>query len=159
MYHARFNHKSDGTEVRHERRKYMATVLIVEDHSGLRDLLVDYFIASGTDCLGASCVAEARQVLRERWVDVVVTDLILPDGPGTRVIEDCRTFGVPVMVLTALPENIARRFCPSDVPVLVHPVPLGVLLVRVRGLQYRVRPTWKPLHSDGCRSTLGRYRQ
>lgn len=72
-----------------------ARILLVEDHASLREALAlilsrePGFTVAGE----AGSIAEARAVLGEQSVDVVVVDLGLPDGDGTQLIREIQHAG------------------------------------------------------------------
>jgi DNA-binding NtrC family response regulator len=59
-----------------------SSILIVEDDQALRDLLRDELDAEGYDVHAVDGLTEARQALAEQRLDLVITDLKLPDGSG-----------------------------------------------------------------------------
>ena len=62
----------------------MTSVFVVDDHEMVADSLL-LALDSASDLRGvgrATTVEEARQMLAERPVDVVVVDYRLPDGTG-----------------------------------------------------------------------------
>ena len=66
-------------------------MLFVEDHpivvSGCRQLFADHENVTFYD---AATIAEGRRILKDRALDVVVTDLHLPDGSGLEFIREIR---------------------------------------------------------------------
>ena len=66
-------------------------ILFVEDHpivvSGCRQLFADHENVTFYD---AATIAEGRRILKDRALDVVVTDLHLPDGSGLEFIREIR---------------------------------------------------------------------
>jgi two-component system cell cycle response regulator DivK len=80
-------------------------VLIVEDHSELRQLYAQELILSGFDVIEAGNGEDAITHTSERFPDVVLMDLSLPilDGwEATRRLKiDSRTAHIPIVALTA----------------------------------------------------------
>jgi CheY-like chemotaxis protein len=80
-------------------------ILIVEDHSELRQLYVQELLLSGFDVIEAGNGADAITHTSERFPDVVLMDLSLPvlDGwEATRRLKiDRRTAHIPIVALTA----------------------------------------------------------
>jgi two-component system, cell cycle response regulator DivK len=80
-------------------------VLIVEDHSELRQLYAQELILSGFDVIEAGNGQDAITHTSERFPDVVLMDLSLPilDGwEATRRLKiDSRTAHIPIVALTA----------------------------------------------------------
>ncbi len=81
----------------------MSTVLIVDDEPGVRRLLGMVLTEDGHFVVEASSVAEARGVLAQVDVNLVVTDQKLGDGEGLSVLAAARDQAptVPVILLTA----------------------------------------------------------
>ncbi len=81
----------------------MARILLVEDEPSLQLALGDTLSDEGYDTVVAGTVADALGELRRSSVDLVLTDLRLPDGDGLRVLAEVQTQSpdVPVIILTA----------------------------------------------------------
>jgi FixJ family two-component response regulator len=62
-------------------------VLIVDDEPALREL-IEEVVGEGVECrvLTASTVAEARKVLTTSTIQLLITDVNLPDGDGTSLL-------------------------------------------------------------------------
>ncbi len=80
-------------------------ILLVEDHSELRQLYAQELTMSGFDVIEAGNGADAIAHTAERFPDVVLMDLSLPvlDGwEATRRLKvDSRTAHIPIVALTA----------------------------------------------------------
>ncbi len=78
-------------------------VLIVEDDAGVRELLRDELETEGLEVLESESIEGARAVLRGHDVDLLVTDLRLPDGSGQELLRDIRDGEAPPasLVITA----------------------------------------------------------
>ena len=63
-------------------------VLVVEDHQASRQGLAELVAQEGFQALSAGTLAEARKVLNDAPVDVVVLDVDLPDGSGMELLGD-----------------------------------------------------------------------
>ena len=72
-----------------------ATILIVEDEKLLRHALAEAVDRAGYRSLGAADLAAARATVACERVDLVVTDLRLPDGDGLRLLERWSETGAP----------------------------------------------------------------
>ena len=66
-------------------------VLVVEDDAAVRQSLVYSFALFGVDVAAAGTLAEARELASQRknW-DVVVIDVMLPDGSGRELLDELR---------------------------------------------------------------------
>ena len=83
----------------------MQRLLLVEDHASFRQTLALVFEGEPDFevVAQAGTVAEAREVMGDREVDLGVVDLSLPDGEGVELIEDLRQANphFAALVLTA----------------------------------------------------------
>lgn len=81
----------------------MSSILLVEDRESLRRLLERALRQAGHEVLACGDLPGAHQALAERSFDLVLTDLKLPSGEGTELLEAPRrrAEGIPVVVLTA----------------------------------------------------------
>jgi DNA-binding response OmpR family regulator len=119
----------------------MTAVLVVEDDSNLRLTLEDNLNEQGYQVRTAATVKEAEGALAKEPFDVVVLDLMLPDGDGYAVCRGLRARGLParVLMLTArsLEEDIVRGFEAGADDYLAKPYRLRELLARVAALARR----------------------
>ena len=77
-------------------------VLFVEDERSILEPFSRALAREGFDPVPARTVAEALAAARERPPDVVLLDVMLPDGDGRDVLRELRrTSEVPVIMLTA----------------------------------------------------------
>lgn len=122
-----------------------ARVLIVEDDENLRvalaDNLVDegYFVRTAATCAAARAALDAAP--RDAPFDVVVLDLMLPDGDGYELCRQLRRDARParVLMLTArtLEDDLVRGFEEGADDYLKKPYRLRELLARVAALARR----------------------
>ena len=82
----------------------MARVLLVDDEKVARTVYGDYLADAGHEVHAVSGVTEARAALALHAFDIVVTDLILPQGDGMEVLRHTkeRYPDVEVVLITAL---------------------------------------------------------
>jgi len=80
-------------------------ILVVEDETAIRDMLVFNLGRAGYEVLGAGSASEARNAIADRHPDVILMDWMLPDVSGlelTRQLKrDADTREIPVIMLTA----------------------------------------------------------
>lgn len=90
----------------------MARLLTVEDETAIRELLAFICETDGHELLKAASLAEARAVLTEETPDVILLDVMLPDGSGFDFLREVRasdtTSHVPVMMITARGDETDR---------------------------------------------------
>jgi two-component system phosphate regulon response regulator OmpR len=78
-------------------------LLIVDDDSAIRRLLVDFLSTQGFRCDVAANAAEARIHLANQAFDLIVLDVMMPGESGIELTESLRlTDQTPILLLTAL---------------------------------------------------------
>ena len=86
--------------------KVRSRVLVVDDEPVVRDLIQDV-VESRLECqfLYAANLSEARGILSKQPIDLLVTDLQLPDGDGINLLSDLRRKhpGAAAMVISGAP--------------------------------------------------------
>lgn len=85
-------------------------ILVVEDNELVRELLQAALSLRGHEVLAAGSIHEAEDILARQAVDLVVTDLGLPDGSGWQLVERTRVqrpaSELPILVLSGcLPDE------------------------------------------------------
>ncbi|MGD7049687.1 response regulator transcription factor [Rossellomorea marisflavi] len=81
----------------------MKTIQIVEDEITISRVLKAYLAKSGFDVVQSYSGSEAMKDYRDVQPDLVLLDVMLPDGDGWSVLESIRTLApTPVIMLTAL---------------------------------------------------------
>src|SRR5258708_12940764 len=90
----------------------MARILVVEDKPDIQEVLEYNLQRDGHEITLTSTAKEGLRHARERRPDLVLLDLMLPDGSGTDLCkalrQDSTLRGLKVMMLTAKAEEIAR---------------------------------------------------
>jgi two-component system phosphate regulon response regulator OmpR len=86
------------------------SILVVDDDPEIRKLLARYIESQGFRVLLAASCHELREGLATHQIDLVVLDVMLPDGSGLDLCRDLRAqrLNVPIILLTALKEDIDR---------------------------------------------------
>jgi two-component system phosphate regulon response regulator PhoB len=87
-------------------------ILVIEDEADLREVLDYNLRGAGYEVLLAGTAAEGLALARSRAPDLILLDIMLPDGSGLDVCRTLRaepeTRGVQVVMLTARGEEIDR---------------------------------------------------
>ena len=80
-----------------------ATILVVDDDERLRHTLSLLLRTAGHQVIAAADVAGADDVLREREIDLVISDVRMPGGSGLDLLESVKRIetDTPVILLTA----------------------------------------------------------
>lgn len=84
----------------------MAVLLIVEDDTATNEAICEYMSSAGHTTLSAFDGEQGLQIAREKSIDLVVLDIMLPKRTGLEVLKELRqTSGIPVLMLTALDDE------------------------------------------------------
>jgi DNA-binding response OmpR family regulator len=84
-------------------------ILLIEDEQSISDPLSAALRREGFDVLVADTAAEGLETFRSRPPDLVLLDVMLPDGDGKDVLREIRGGSrVPVIMLTARGEEMDR---------------------------------------------------
>ena len=84
-------------------------ILVVEDEQAISEPLVESLEREGFDAQVAASVGDAEAAFDEREPDLVLLDVMLPDGDGRDLCRDLRARSeVPIIMLTARGEEIDR---------------------------------------------------
>lgn len=84
-------------------------MLICDDNPAISKSLAGYFEAEGMDVLCAASGEEALALLRERKIQLIVLDVMLPGISGIEVCREIRrTSNVPILMLSAKGDEVDR---------------------------------------------------
>jgi len=99
-------------------------VLVAEDDTGLLEVLTTLLTESGYEVLPAARGRDAIALLRQASVDIVLTDIVMPDATGVDVLRAARErqLETPVILMTGNP----------SVPTAVEALSLGALSYLVK---------------------------
>lgn len=112
----------------------MNTILLVEDNPHIMKINYTALMMEGYQILKADTAAACLQALSESDVDLIILDVMLPDGDGVALCTQIkREFEIPILFLSALGENediIAALRAGGD-DYLTKPYDINVLIARV----------------------------
>jgi CheY-like chemotaxis protein/predicted regulator of Ras-like GTPase activity (Roadblock/LC7/MglB family) len=80
----------------------MSKLLIVDDSLSVRKALERILGMKGYKTLAAASLAAAREALEKETPDLVLCDLVLPDGDGLEICAELRERNVPVLCISAI---------------------------------------------------------
>jgi PAS domain S-box-containing protein len=109
------------------------TVLLVDDHEEVRLATAHMFEDLGHEVVEASNGADALQLLRERGVDLLVSDYAMPQLSGTDLVRDARSHkpDLTALIITGYADADDIGDLPTDVIVLPKPFDLPALSAAV----------------------------
>jgi two-component system KDP operon response regulator KdpE len=129
-----------------------ARVLVVDDEPQFRRALVTNLRGAGYDVEAAATAEEALASAGLRSPEVVILDLVLPDGRGTDVCRELRRWSdAPIILVSAVGEE-AEKISALDAGAddyVTKPFAIGELLARMRAVLRRVAPEREPLIEIG----------
>lgn len=113
------------------------TILVIEDESDVRDVIVRHLEHYGFQAITAADGMEGLQRLEAGGYDLVITDIVMPFVSGLGIVSKVKsqTPQIPVIAITGYgkePEALAAE-SRADL-VLGKPVKMAVLLGHVRRL-------------------------
>jgi two-component system KDP operon response regulator KdpE len=127
-------------------------ILVVDDERQILRALSTSLRAAGYTVDTADTAAAALVAAAMRPPDAVILDLVLPDGTGTEVARELRTWSsAPIIVLSAVGdehEKIAALDAGAD-DYVTKPVGIDELLARLRATLRRAGPSLEPVITIG----------
>ena len=84
----------------------MSEILLIEDDDSQREALEEFLRDSlGKKVNSASSISEALTLFQKKTPEIIVSDLMLPDGTGIDFIKEVRKSDetIPILILTAQP--------------------------------------------------------
>jgi len=139
-------------------------VLVVEDERAISEPLVEHLVREGFDAQVAATIEEATVAFEASAPDLILLDVMLPDGDGRDLCRQIRTSSdVPIIMLTARGEEIDRivglELGADDY--VVKPFSAGELVARMHAILRRARGTARkgpievgPIHLDPASRTV-----
>ena len=121
----------------------MFQLLVVEDNRELREMFCMVLTENGYTTLQAGDGEEALNVIAEHYVDLMITDVMMPGMDGFELSRDLRNAGYtfPILMITAKGEQTDKRdgFLAGTDDYMVKPVDVNEMLWRVSALLRRVQ--------------------
>jgi DNA-binding response OmpR family regulator len=117
----------------------MHNILLIEDDREIQENNKDLLESSGDYAVRTAMnLAEAREQISKEIPDIIVLDIMLPDGNGLDFIKEIND--IPVLYLTALGEtnDIVKGLNAGGDDYLTKPYDDNVLLARIESLLRRV---------------------
>lgn len=115
-------------------------ILLVEDNQQIMRGNERMLTRRGYGVVTALTLLEARKALEVRMPDLIVLDIMLPDGSGLDFMSGLRRHSkLPILLLTGLttPEDVVRGLTAGGDDYLAKPYDFGVFLARVEALLRR----------------------
>lgn len=134
-------------------------VLLVEDEPVLAEIVQESLQSRGFNVFLADTIALAKVIYYDSQPDIIVLDVMLPDGSGFDLARQIRNVDteIPVIFLTSksLPQDVVEGFESGGNDYLKKPFSLEELIIRIRALLSKNRLVTNK--SAGI-TKIGRYR-
>jgi len=121
----------------------MFKILIAEDDRELRQLFEHVLAKNGYAVLGVNNGVQALQALEESYVDLIISDIMMPEMDGYELVDALRQSGhqTPVMMITAKGEfdDMRRGFLSGTDDYMIKPVNVNEMVLRVGALLRRAQ--------------------
>lgn len=121
----------------------MFKILIVEDDPELRQLFQRVLVKNGYAITGVPGACEALEVLDREYMDLMITDVMMPGMDGFELVRSLREAGYafPVIMITAKGsfDDMRLGFLSGSDDYMVKPVNVNEMALRVSALLRRAR--------------------
>lgn len=113
----------------------MFKILVVEDNKNLRRLMTTYLSKNNYDTLEAEDGEEALEVMDKNHVDLIVSDIMMPNMDGYELTRELRksNYMLPILMITAKDSIDDKRegFLSGVDDYMVKPVDMDEMVLRV----------------------------
>ena len=137
----------------------MFHILVVEDDAKLRSLFCTVLTNNGYLALPAESGEKALSLLDSEYVDLIISDIMMPGMDGYELIEHLRTSGftMPILIITAKErfEDKQRGFQAGTDDYMVKPIDVNEMVLRVGALLKRAKIATE--HRIVCQNTILNY--
>ena len=123
----------------------MFNILVLEDDKNLKKLITTCLKRENYQTYEATNGIEALQVLDTKYIDLIISDIMMPKMDGYQLIKELRSskYNTPILLVTAKGEIRDKRegFISGADDYMVKPIDIEELSLRVRALLRRSRMT------------------
>lgn len=124
----------------------MFNILVVEDDKNLRKLIITCLKRENYKTFEATNGLEALDVIDEQYIDLIVTDIMMPKMDGYELIKELREakYNMPILLVTAKNTLSDKKegFLLGADDYLVKPIDVEELPLRVRALLKRAKQAY-----------------
>ena len=119
----------------------MFNILVVEDDKNLRKFITTYLQRNKYNTYEATNGEEALNVLDQSYIDLIVSDIMMPKMDGYELIKSLREakYEVPILIITAKSEIEDKKegFLLGADDYMVKPIDIEEMLLRIQVLLRR----------------------
>ena len=121
----------------------MFRILVVEDDNELRQLFCRVLEKNGYEALEASDGQQALDTLDQSYIDLIISDIMMPVMDGYELVRSLREaeIHIPVLMITAKDafDDMRRGFLSGTDDYMVKPVNVNAMVLRVGALLRRAQ--------------------
>lgn len=121
----------------------MFNILVVEDDPSLRTLFCTVLSKNGFVYYEAEDGDEALAILEKKYIDLMISDIMMPNIDGYELVRSMREHGynMPVLMITAKDafEDMQNGFRAGTDDYMIKPVNVNEMILRVNALLRRAR--------------------
>ena len=121
----------------------MLKILIAEDDTELRRLFAHVLIKNGYSVRETSNGKEALSVIENEFINLIISDIMMPEMDGYELVSSLRESGcaIPVLMITAKDafDDMRRGFTTGVDDYMVKPINVNEMLLRVQALLRRAQ--------------------
>ncbi|MBQ3513306.1 MAG: response regulator transcription factor [Lachnospiraceae bacterium] len=121
----------------------MFKILVVEDDTDLNHLFCKALRQNNHQPFGAYNVEEAFEILDKEYIDLIITDIMMPGTNGFEFIRQLRDsqIDLPVLIITAKSDILDKQtgFMAGADDYMVKPIDINEMLFRVTALLRRAK--------------------
>ena len=121
----------------------MFTILVVEDDAKLNKLYCTVLARNNYNTLSAENGAEALEILDKEYVDLIISDIMMPTMDGYELAKGLRDakYNLPILIITAKDhfEDKQRGFLIGVDDYMVKPIDVNEMILRVGALLRRAK--------------------
>lgn len=121
----------------------MFNILVVEDNSDMRELFCTVLSDNGYRSVPAKDGLEALEVMDNEYIDLIISDIMMPDMDGYELARSIREakLDLPILIVTAKDqfEDMQRGFHYGIDDYMIKPINVKELVLRVEALLRRAR--------------------
>ena len=115
-------------------------ILVIDDDTGMTDLLTILLTPACSEVLTANTAADGIRLVHEQEPNAVILDLMLPELDGWQVCKSIREISdVPILILSAIdtPGMVAQALDNGADDYLTKPISSGMLIAHLNKLVRR----------------------
>ncbi len=125
-----------------EEKNMPARILVVDDDAATRKMINAALESGGFDVVEAETAAEAMAAIKSHEPDVMLLDLVLPDGDGVEICREVRTFSNLSIIMVTGRRDLTDRLAGLDAGAddyVTKPLAMGELVARIKSLLRRIQ--------------------